>query len=93
MLGEDIEETAWLYALAAHDYYWEDGQRNIMTDQEYDMVTCILRIRWSEIPLELQKIFGSKEELGQGAVHIKLTEEQIRYVEDRRLRAHEYDYL
>ncbi len=77
MLGENIERDSWLYALAAHDYYWNNGDLNVMSDQEYDALTNILRINWSEIPMVLQWVFKSPEELGQGAVHIKLNNYQL----------------
>lgn len=76
MLGENVERDSWIYALAAHEYYWGDGLTHILTDQEYDSLTIILKYNWEDIPEELQKLFIDKDHLGQGATQIKLDAEQ-----------------
>ena len=79
MYGVDTYLDAWCYALAAHEYYWGDGHTQIMSDEEYDALTRILRINWADIPLELQELFIEPKRLGQGSTHIKLTDEQKSY--------------
>ena len=78
MLGEDIIRGSWIYALAAHEYYWGDGTKHILEDKEYDALTNILKINWLDIPKELKEVFGTPKELGQGATQIKLTESQLK---------------
>lgn len=77
MLGENIYRDSWIYALAAHEYYWGDGQNQIISDQEYDALTKILQYGWDDIPNELQLLFRSTVLLGQGATQIKLNTDQL----------------
>jgi hypothetical protein len=72
MLGENIREDAYIYALAAHEYYWGNEGRDIINDLEYDALSHVLRVNWAEITPELKKIFISPDHLGQGATHIRL---------------------
>lgn len=77
MLGENVERDAWIYALAAHEYYHGDGLTQIISDEEYDALTSILKMNWSEIPEDLKEIFIQPSYLGQGSNHIKLNDNQL----------------
>jgi len=73
MLGLDIEQDAWTYARAAHEYYHGSGE-SLLTDSEYDALTEIFCHRWSEIPEELKILFESPKSIRTTGMHIKLTE-------------------
>lgn len=81
MLGEDIIRDSWVYALAADEYYHGGGTRQILSDEEYDSLTTVLRFQWSEIPSELKVIFKEPGRLGQGSNHIKLSSAQKKVAE------------
>lgn len=74
MLGEDITETAWIYALSAHMYNNGDY---LLSDPEYDQLTNVLTVRWRELPKELKDIFVSPEDIRNTGMHIFLDPIQL----------------
>lgn len=82
MLGEDIVESSWVYALAADMYNNDPNGDTILTDAEYDQLTNILCLYWSEIPDVLKILFVDATTIQTTGGHILLSPKQRKIAEN-----------